>query len=149
MAGLKLKLGPDEQILINGVVVQNGNRQCQLTIKTPNANILRLRDAIHPSDANTPVSRACYVAQLAVAGEAEPDQACAELTQAIGQLAQVFTDPGSTQALEDALGFCRAHNFYQTLQHLRRVLKFEQALIARMALPVEPDNAPNRQSAAS
>jgi len=139
MAGLKLKLGPDEQILINGVVVQNGTRQCQLTIKTPNANILRLRDAIHPSDANTPVSRACYVAQLAVAGEANPNKACAELTQGIGQLAQVFTDQGSQQTLADALGHCRAHNFYQALQSLRKVLKYEEALMARMAISEEDD----------
>lgn len=147
MAGLKLKLGPEEQILINGVVVQNGNRQCQLTIKTPNANILRLRDAIHPSDANTPVSRACYVAQLAVAGEAEPDKASAELTMAISQLSQVFTDHGSQQALDAALGFCRAHNFYQALQCLRRVLKYEQALMARMAIQGDTDSGVIRESA--
>ncbi|MEM6943362.1 MAG: flagellar biosynthesis repressor FlbT, partial [Pseudomonadota bacterium] len=73
MPGLILKLRAHEQILVNGVVMQNGERNTRLIIKTPDAKILRLRDAIHPDEVDTPVKRVCYVAQLAVAGEAEPD----------------------------------------------------------------------------
>ena len=57
------------------IVMQNGERNARLIIKTPDAKILRLRDAIHPDEANTPVKRVCYIAQLAVAGEADPDEA--------------------------------------------------------------------------
>jgi flagellar protein FlbT len=69
MTGLRLKLGPNEQVLINGAVVQNGQSKVELRIKTPNTNILRLRDAIHPDQVDTPTKRVCYIAQLAVAGE--------------------------------------------------------------------------------
>ena len=48
MSGLVLKLAPKERILINGAVIENGDRRSRLSIMTPNANILRLRDAIHP-----------------------------------------------------------------------------------------------------
>ena len=57
MSGLVLKLAPNERILINGVVLENGDRRARISVKTPHANILRLRDAIHPGDAVTPVSR--------------------------------------------------------------------------------------------
>lgn len=55
MSGLVLKLGPKERVLVNGAVIENGDRRTRLSIVTPNANILRLRDAIHPEQANTPV----------------------------------------------------------------------------------------------
>ena len=57
MTGLILKLAPHERVLINGAVIENGERRSRFCIVTPNANILRLRDAIHPEQARTPVSR--------------------------------------------------------------------------------------------
>ncbi|MHA1128794.1 MAG: flagellar biosynthesis repressor FlbT, partial [Alphaproteobacteria bacterium] len=38
MSGLVLKLRPAERILINGVVVENGDRRAKLNVLTPNAN---------------------------------------------------------------------------------------------------------------
>ena len=45
MSGLILKLSPKERLLINGAVVENGDRRARLSILTAGANILRLRDA--------------------------------------------------------------------------------------------------------
>ena len=75
MTGLVLKLGPHERVLINGAVVENGDRRSKLAIMTPNAHILRLRDAIHPEEVNTPVRRVCYIAQLVLSGDADPAEA--------------------------------------------------------------------------
>lgn len=57
MSGLVLKLAPKERVLVNGAVIENGDRRSRLSIVTPDAHILRLRDAIHPEQANTPVRR--------------------------------------------------------------------------------------------
>ena len=57
MSGLVLKLGPKERLLVNGAVLENGDRRGRLSVLTPNANILRLKDAIHPSEAKTPVTQ--------------------------------------------------------------------------------------------
>ena len=70
MSGLVLKLGPRERVLINGAVIENGDRRSRLSIVTPNANILRLRDAIHPDEARTPVRRLCFTTQLVLTGDA-------------------------------------------------------------------------------
>ena len=35
MSGLVLKLGPHERIMINGVVVENGDRRARLNVLTP------------------------------------------------------------------------------------------------------------------
>ena len=64
MSGLVLKLNPKERVLVNGAVIENGDRRSRLSILTPNANILRLRDAIRPDEVTTPVRRVCYICLL-------------------------------------------------------------------------------------
>ena len=85
--------------MINGVVMENGDRRTRLNIMTPDANVLRLRDAIHPDEANTPVRRVCYIAQLVLAGEADPEEARRQLLRGIEQLSQVFQRPRQPRAI--------------------------------------------------
>ena len=129
MPGLKLKLRPDEQILINGAVIQNGPYAVELTVKTPDTYILRLRDALHPDEVNTPVKRVCYVAQLAVAGTVGVDAALSDFTKGVSALKQVFRDEGSQALLEEAEGFAQTHNFYKAMQTMRRMIKYEEAVL--------------------
>lgn len=129
MSGLVLKLRPGERILINGVVMENGDRRAKLNILTANANVLRLRDAIHPEEANTPVRRVCYIAQLVIAGEAEPSKGRAQLLSGIEQLSQVFTDADSRTVLTQATENVVDNRFYPALKALRRLLAREQRLM--------------------
>ena len=133
MPGLILKLRANEQILVNGVVMQNGDRNARLIIKTPDANILRLRDAIHPDDANTPVRRVCYIAQLAVAGETECDDAASQLETGLSQLTAALAATEGAAFLAEAEDMLRARNFYGVLRALRRLLPLEDRLLGRGA----------------
>lgn len=83
MAGLILKLRPHEQLSINGVVVENGDRKARLRVCTEGAHILRMRDAMRPEDATTPLKQAYYASQMAVAGELTPAQAELLIEQAL------------------------------------------------------------------
>ncbi len=133
MGGLVLKLGPRERVLINGAVIENGDRRTRISIVTPNANILRLRDAIHPEQVNTPVRRVCYIAQLVLSGDADPEEAHHQLLRGIEQLSQVFTDPDSRRLLEQATQTVLERNFYQALKSLRGLLPREDRLMANFA----------------
>ncbi len=133
MSGLVLKLGPKERVLINGAVIENGDRRARLAIVTPNAHILRLRDAIHPDQATTPVRRVCYVAQLVLSGDAAPDDTRHQLLRGIEQLSQVFTDPDSRALLTAATEAVLADAHYQALKALRALLPREERLLARRA----------------
>lgn len=92
MAGLILKLRPHEQLLINGVVVENGERKAKLRVCSDGANILRLRDAIRPEDATTPLKRAYYAAQMAVAGQLNAAQARVLIEQALAECRRLDAD---------------------------------------------------------
>jgi flagellar biosynthesis repressor protein FlbT len=130
MSGLVLKLGPHERVLINGAVVENGDKRSRLAIVTPNANILRLRDAIHPQEANTPVKRVCYIAQLVLTGDATAEDTRQQLLRGIEQLSQVLTDHDSRTQLNAATKAVLEDQHYQALKALRALLPREERLFA-------------------
>ncbi|EAQ24229.1 MULTISPECIES: flagellar biosynthesis repressor FlbT [unclassified Roseovarius] len=130
MSGLVLKLGPKERVLINGAVVENGDRRSRLSIMTPNAHILRLRDAIHPESATTPVRRACYVTQLLLSGDGDPQQARRQLLRHIEELSQVLRDSDSRIQLTLATRALLGGEYYQCLKALRRLIPREERLLA-------------------
>lgn len=130
MTGLVLKLGPHERVLINGAVIENGDRRSRLSIITPGANILRLRDAIRPGEANTPVRRVCYIAQLVLSGDADPATARPQLLRGIEQLSQVFTDPDSRRLLATATEAVLQDQAYPAMRALRALLPREERLLA-------------------
>lgn len=129
MSGLVLKLGPKERVLVNGAVIENGDKRSRLAVLTPNANILRLRDAIHPEEVNTPVRRVCYIAQLVLSGDAEPEKARHQLLRGIEQLSQAFTDADSRKQMTLATAAVLDGQFYQVLKALRMLLPREARLL--------------------
>ncbi len=130
MGGLVLKLAPKERVLINGVVLENGDRRSRFSIMTPQANVLRLRDAIHPDEVNTPVRRVCYAAQLVLSGDMEPDRARQQLLRRVEELSQVFTDADSRRVLSEATEALLAEQYYKCLKALRALLPREERLMA-------------------
>lgn len=131
MSGLVLKLGPKERVLVNGAVIENGDRRARFSIVTPDANILRLRDAIHPSEANTPVKRVCYAAQLVLSGDQDVQSARLPLLRRIEELSQVLNDPDSRHHLERATHALLDDQFYLCLKSLRALLPREARLLAQ------------------
>lgn len=130
MSGLILKLSPKERILINGAVIENGDRRTRLAIKTPDAHILRLRDAIHPDEAKTPVKRVCYAVQLVLSGDADAEEAHLQLMRHIEELGQVFVDVDSKRGLSQAIAALESGDHYRCLKALRILLPKEERLLA-------------------
>lgn len=130
MPGLILKLAPGERFVANGVVIENGDRRARLNILTPDSNVLRLRDALHPDEANTPVRRVCYIVQLLLAGEVEEDDAKQQIHCGIDQLGLVFTDAKSASRLSRASEDIALGRYYPALRGLRSILPMEDRLLA-------------------
>ena len=123
MSGLVLKLGPRERIMINGVVIENGDRRARLNVLTPGANVLRLRDAIHPEEANTPSGASATSPSSFSPARPTPRRPDAELLRGIEQLSQVFHDPDSRAHLDAATKALGENRFCQALRALRCLLR--------------------------
>lgn len=130
MSGLVLKLNPNERVLVNGAVIENGDRHSRLSILTPNANILRLRDAIRPDEVNTPVRRVCYIAQLVLSGDVSEEDAQFQLLRGIEQLSQALRDEDSRTHLDAATEAVNRSDFYRALKSLRNLLPRESRLLS-------------------
>lgn len=130
MGGLVLKLSPKERVLINGAVIENGDRRSRLSIMSPDAHILRLRDAIHPEDAVTPVKRLCFAIQLVLSGNNAPGDVQTGLLRQIEDLSQVFQDPDSRLLLADANAAIIADQHYRALKSIRGLMPREDRLLA-------------------
>lgn len=130
MGGLVLKLSPKERVLINGAVIENGDRRSRLSIMSPDANILRLRDAIHPEDAITPVRRLCFAIQMVLSGDTAPPDAQMALLGQVEDLSQVFKDPDSRVMLAEASAAIISDQHYKALKSIRGLLPREDRLLA-------------------
>lgn len=130
MSGLVLKLAPKERVLINGAVLENGDRRTRVSIVTSGANILRLKDAIHPEEATTPVKRVCYIAQLVLSGDTPSSEAKNQIASGLEQLSHVFTDHDSRSILDDATQALNNDKFYQALKSLRKLIPRESRLLS-------------------
>jgi len=124
MAGLALKLAPNERVLINGVVVENGPRRAQLLIKTDNASVLRLRDALDEKDVIGPASKAYFIAQQCVAGLITAKEAERDLTPVLPEL----TNLGDTE-MTMTLRSLTEGNLYRVMRTLRPLLKAERETV--------------------
>lgn len=123
MAGLILKLRPYEEFLINGVVLQNGDRKTRLRVKTDGASVLRLRHAMRPEEATTVERRAYYVAQMAVAGEIRPDEAAAILRNALDVLKADYTGRPEIEAVHRAGEELAAGRYYGVMRRLGELVR--------------------------
>lgn len=128
MSGLVIRLAPFERVLLNGAVIENGDKRTSLSIKTPKANVLRLRDAIHPEQANTPVKRTCYMVQLILSGDRAVQDVHQPLLRAIELLSQVFIDADSRALLNTTTQAVIEHDHYRALKTLRMLLPREARL---------------------
>lgn len=129
MTGLVLKLGPKERILINGVVVENGNRRGRIYILSPDAKILRLKDAIHPDEVTTPVRRVCYILQLMLSGDASVETGKRQVLQGIEQLSRAFRDVDSRRILDLSTDHILNDQIYAGLKSLKLLLSREARLM--------------------
>lgn len=122
MAGLVLKLRPFERLLINGAVLQNGSRAARLRVRTAGASILRLRDALHPRDAASPAGRIYYLAQLAIAGEAEIAEVTSELTPLFEEAIGAATNESERNAFLRAREASTAGKLFSVMRAMKPLL---------------------------
>ncbi|MFN4057361.1 MAG: flagellar biosynthesis repressor FlbT [Roseinatronobacter sp.] len=130
MTGLIIRLAPFERMLLNGAIIENGERRTNFAIKSPNAHVLRLRDAILPEQANTPVKRACYLFQLILSGDSTEDEIRQPLLRAIEQLSHVFHDSDSRNLLDQAARSIVTREYYLGLKQIRKLLPREARIFA-------------------
>lgn len=127
--GLVIRLRPHEKFVINGVVLENGDRRAKLRIKSQDANVLRMRDALHPNEATTPVKQLYYTTQLVVTGDLDGETTVPTLIQGLKDLYTALPDVDCRRCIEDIQSFVNAGEFYKAMKALKSLMPLEQKLL--------------------
>ncbi|UWQ18423.1 flagellar biosynthesis repressor FlbT [Jannaschia sp. M317] len=131
MAGLMLKFPAGDRIVLNGAVIENVGRGARLRVLTPDTQLLRLRDAINPEEAGTPVGRLAHSVQLMLVGECDVAKVLPDTLAAFAPLRLAFVDDEDRLCIDEVTGHLEAMQFYQALRALGRLRKREAAILSR------------------
>ncbi len=130
MSGLMLKLTAGERFVINGAVLENGDRPARIRITEDNVRVLRCRDALRPEEVDTPVKQVYFAIQLLITGDLDEATALPAIDAECCQLQDVFMTI-QADLIPTLREMIRRGNYYSALYHLRQILVFETELLSR------------------
>ena len=126
---LKISLKPGEKFVINGAVIENGDRRANLVLKNK-ASVLREKDILQEEDVTTPVRRIYFpIMMMYLSGRAD-DALYDEFVLRMNEFMGVVGD-------SEMLGICvsisrdvMASEYYKALMGCRKLMKYEAERLA-------------------
>jgi flagellar protein FlbT len=129
---LKLSLRPGERFVVNGAVVQNGDRRGALILQNK-ASVLREKDIMQAEEASTPARRVYFPVMLMYLDQAENEDVYGEFAQRLAEFMGAVRNP---EILAECVGVSRdvmAGDFYRALMRCRKIMAFEDDLLGQAA----------------
>lgn len=126
---LKLSLKPGEKFVLNGAVVQNGDRRGVLVLQNK-ASVLREKDIMQQEDVNTPARRIYFPVMMMYLDEANAASYFEEFAARLAEFMGAIANP---QALADCVGVSKhvlAREYYKALMACRQLIDYESTRIA-------------------
>jgi flagellar biosynthesis repressor protein FlbT len=122
---LKLSLRPGERFVVNGAVVQNGDRRSALILQNK-ASVLREKDIMQAEEANTPARRIYFPVMLMYLDQAEREDIYGEFARRLAEFMGAVRNP---EVLAECVGVSRevmAGEYYKALMRCRKIMGYEQ-----------------------
>jgi flagellar biosynthesis repressor protein FlbT len=135
---LKLSLKPGERFVVNGAVLQNGDRRSVLLLQNK-ASILREKDIIQPEDVTSPGRRIYFPIQMMYL---DPQDATSYYDEFVVRMNEFMGAIRSAEVLRECVSVSRdvmAGEFYKALTKCRRLLSYEQELLGHVHPGVSED----------
>ena len=121
---LKLSLKPGERFVLNGAVVQNGDRRGVLILQNK-ASVLREKDIMQSEDVNTPARRVYFPVMMMYLDEAGAEKYHDEFVRRLSEFMSVIGNP---EVLNDCVAISRhtlAREYYKALMLSRKLIEYE------------------------
>lgn len=124
---LKLSLKPGEKSVLNGAVVQNGDRRGVLILQNK-ASVLREKDILQPEDANTPAKRVYFPVMMMYLDEAASAKVYDEFALRLGEFMGASRNPAVLADCVAASRHVMAREYYKALMAARKLVEYEEGL---------------------
>ena len=122
---LKLSLKPGERFVLNGAVVQNGDRRGSLILQNK-ASVLREKDIMQAEDANTPAKRIYFPVMMMYLDEGSADKFYDEFVRRVTEFMSVVTYPDALADCVAASKHVMAREYYKALLAARKIIDYEE-----------------------
>jgi flagellar protein FlbT len=126
---LKLTLKPGERFVINGAVVENGDRRSTLTIQNQ-AAVLRERDIMQPEDATTPMRRIYFAIMMLYLDEENSDRYKQEFAVRLSEFMEAISTPEALRTCVDIIQLVEAKQYYKALLAAKSLYDFEETRLS-------------------
>ena len=123
---LKIRLKPNERMIVGGAVITNGNIRCDLLIENK-VSILRQKDIMSEKDADSPCRKIYFTIQLMYIDEEnliEHHNTYWKLVQDIVKAA-----PSMLALIDQISEHILNNKYYQALKLARKLIDYEQEII--------------------
>ena len=121
---LKLSLKPGERFVLNGAVVQNGDRRGTLVLQNK-ASVLREKDIMQQDEANTPSRRVYFPVMMMYLDEGDAAKYYDEFALRMTEFMGVIRNP---EILADCVGVSKHilnQEYYKALMGCRKLVEYE------------------------
>lgn len=129
---LKLSLKPGERFVLNGAVVQNGDRRGVLLLQNK-ASVLREKDIMQEEEATTPARRIYLPVMMMYLDEANAGRYHDEFVRRLSEFMSVIRNP---DVLADCVSISKQtmeREFYKALMLCRKLIDYEDERLGNVA----------------
>ena len=129
---LKLSLKPGERFVLNGAVVQNGDRRGALILQNK-ASVLREKDIMQESEANSPARRIYFPVMMMYLDEAGATRYYDEFVRRLTEFMGVVRNP---EVLTDCVAISKhalGREYYKALMLCRKLIEYEDERLSNVA----------------
>ena len=124
---LKLSLKPGEKFVLNGAVVQNGDRRGVLILQNK-ASVLREKDIMQLEDVNTPARRVYFPVMMMYLDEASAPKVYDEFVLRLTEFMGATRNPEIQAECVAASRHVMAREYYKALMSARKLVDYEEGL---------------------
>ena len=133
---LKLSLKPGEKFVLNGAVVQNGDRRGVLVLQNK-ASVLREKDIMQVEDVNTPARRIYFPVMMMYLDESMAPKLFDEFAQRVSEFMNASRNPDVMQDCVTASRHVMAREYYKALLVARKLVDYEDMRLGNVASGVQ------------
>ena len=129
---LKLSLKPGEKFVLNGAVVQNGDRRTTLVLQNK-ASVLREKDIMQPEEAATPARRIYFPMMMMYLDDGAANRYYDEFVQRLTEFMGVIRNP---EVLAECVAISKhamAREYYKALMLCRKLIDYEDERLGNVA----------------
>ena len=128
---LKLSLKPGEKFVLNGAVVQNGDRRTTLVLQNK-ASVLREKDIMQQEEANSPARRIYFPMMMMYLDEAGASRYYDEFAERLTEFMGVIRN---AEILADCVAISKhamSREFYRALMLCRKLIEYEDVRLGNV-----------------